>query len=332
MLGICATAMENGADDGQPATMDSLSERAFEEARRAHINVVVLRQQWREIETAPGVYEDTMLDWVNRVHEDDRFEAILALDPVDGFVSGMPLDLQGTPFDDPIVIERYKKMLDHALSRLSNVDVNLLLVGNEVSPYLEQTGQWQAYTTFYEAVGSYARSVAGVDVGATGIGPSDDPAENKLSTVSAQMQALNQHSDVISLTYYPALLETSFDWLVATYADKPIVVTEIGFPSSHLVGSSEALQAAAVRQVFEAWDQHATQVSHLVFFTLHDMSAEEAQGWEDLICQEIPEACGEDPGVIAALMSSFGLRTYSGSGADKEGFIALIEEAEARGW
>ncbi|MFC1610731.1 hypothetical protein ACFL6C_07225 [Myxococcota bacterium] len=328
VVGIAASPSENDTGDG--GSMDTWSENALEESLRAHVGVVLLRLQWGEVETSPMEYDNTVLDWANNAYARDGLRVILALDPIDGFFKSVPSDLEPTPFDDPQVIARYQQLLDHVFSRLADLDIPVLLVGNEVSPYLQETNQWQAYTPFYEAVGDYARDmVPTIEVGATGVGQSEEEEEEAPSAVSAPMQALNRHSDVIALTYYP--LAPTFTWLVDTYPDKPIIITEIGFPSSPLLGSSEEIQAGFVRRVFRAWDEHASQVRYLLFFMLHDMSAEEAQGWEDMICQELPAEC-DQPGVHAAIFSSWGLRTYPGSGTDKLGFSALIEETEARGW
>ena len=326
LLGVVLTPAENDAT----GPFDQANEGAFDQARRVGVNAVQLRWQWGELEPAPMLYRDAELDAANRLFAGKGVRILLGIDPIDGSLGGRgtPPELEGTSFDDPALITRYEQLLDHVLSRIPDLDVAVLMVGNEVNAHLVETNEWQPYATFYAAVGDHARAVApGLRVGVTGNGELvTDPIQRD------PMKMLNQSSDIISLTQWVSTdVHDYFDLLTSEYPGRPISITEIGFPSSPVLGSSEAHQAFFVRDVFSAWDEHSTQIEHISFFDLHDMSAEEAQGWEDLICQQLPEECG-DPGVIAALLSSLGLRTYPGGGTDKLAFTALGEEASARGW
>jgi hypothetical protein len=324
LLGIIGTASENGV---AASSYEQSCESALTQSQRANVNAVSLRWQWGEIETGASRYEDTMLDAVNQLYAGKGVQVVLGIDPLDGPVRGTPSDLDTTSFDDPGLIDRYKRLLDHVLSRLPDLDIRVLVVGNEVNMYLSETNQWQEYARFYEAVGTYARSIAPLRVGVTATG------EFVMEPIYLEpMKNLNQFSDVISLTQWASYdLVAYFDLLTSEYEGRPIVIQEIGYPSSPVLGSSEEQQADFIRDVFSAWDQHASQIHGIFFFYLHDMSAEDARHWEDMICAAFPRHCGE-PGVITALFSSLGLRTHPGWGNDKQAFTVLIEESRARGW
>ncbi|MFC1975820.1 hypothetical protein ACFLXQ_05440, partial [Chloroflexota bacterium] len=147
-------------------------------------------------------------------------------------------------------------------------------------------------------------------------------------------QSLNQHSDVILVTYYPrhndgtvqepTVVATDFQTLVSLYPQKQIFFSEAGYPSGTQCNSSEAKQAQFVREVFKAWDAHANQIQFIHFSWLTDLSevsvAESTQYYDSV-----------DP-CFVEFLSTLGLRTYSGSGTDKEAFRTLKAEAEARGW
>jgi hypothetical protein len=319
------TIVLTAAEDESGSPYETVNPGAFKQARRAGINSVQMRYQWREIETAPHVYQDAELDEANRLFADQGVELILGLDPLDGPFRATPADLDTTPFDDRGIVSRYTEMLDHVLSRLKDLNISLVMVGNEVNIYLDQQNEWASFATFYQAVGDHIRAVSSARVATTATASLvDDPYRQP-------MQTLNQFSDVISLTEWASAdFGDYFDTLTAEYAGRPISIQEIGYPSSPFVGSSEARQAQAVRDIFAAWDAHASQIENVSFFFLHDMSQRDAQGWGKAICAALPQDC--NPEVDAALMSSWGLRTHPGSGADKEGFTALTGEASARGW
>lgn len=134
------------------------------------------------------------------------------------------------------------------------------------------------------------------------------------------------------LTYYPLnndftvknpeVVHEDFAKLVVLFPDKPIYVLEAGYPSSTLLGSSEAKQADFVREIFIAWDTQAEHIKLLDFLWLHDISPASVE--------ELGDYYGFHDEKFLAFLATLGLRTFDGE--DKEAFKVLRLETKKRGW
>jgi hypothetical protein len=120
----------------------------------------------------------------------------------------------------------------------------------------------------------------------------------------------------------PSVVRADFDRIVALYPSQPIYFYQFGYPSSDYIQSSEARQAEFIREAFQAWDAHADHILLLDFTWLHDKSPAEVKGYEQYY--------GFSNRPFAEFLGSLGLRTYDGE--DKEAFLTLLAEANARGW
>ena len=293
---------------------------------RAGINATLVGGSWPEIETAPGKFNHRGLKRANSIYKDVK--VVLELNPIESFIRTVPSDLETVPIDDPAMIDRFKKLLDVVFSQLPDLQITALWIGNEVTGYLDKTGEWDAYRTFYETVGAHAKSVRpGIKIGSAG---SMDDWNNIAKSEFKKAKALNQTSDIIVFTCYPTWgnVKNAFDTLTSEFAGRPIYIKEIGCPTSSRVGSSEETQKDFVQEVFRAWDEHASQIEYLSFHPLHDFPEELVTGLLELMGM----AEDEDASLNIEIMTSMGLRTYPGKGQDKLGFRALIKEARARGW
>lgn len=146
------------------------------------------------------------------------------------------------------------------------------------------------------------------------------------------IQELNQHSDIIGVSYYPmgkngnvkdpAVVHADFDALVSLYPDKPIYFYQYGYPSSTFLKSSEARQRRFIEETFKAWDRQASHILMIDFTWLHDKSADDTQ--RDALYYKIP---GRQ---FTEFIGTLGLRTHAGQ--DKQALRVLKAEAKARGW
>jgi hypothetical protein len=155
-----------------------------------------------------------------------------------------------------------------------------------------------------------------------------------MSYAKVNLQALNQSSDVIMVTYYPlnpdftvrdpSVVRTDIDAITVLYPGRQISLLEAGYPSSLVLNSSEARQREFIQKIFAAWDAHASQIRLISFTLLTDFSVaavDDLASYYGII----------DPNFKEYLLT-LGLRTYAGAGTDKEAFIALQEEVNARRW
>ena len=303
---------------------------AFRLGREVGAQAVSLSIPWDTFEVAPGVFspEPDFLAIANAYYPASDTSLAITLAPIDTNQLRVPADLAGLAFDDPRMIERFNRALEQALSRVPDTQVSVLAIGNEVDVYLQQdAGRCAAYAVFFAAASDHARSLRpGLRVGTKAT------SSGLLGESRACLEAINRHSDVILATYYPLRSDFSvrppsspaqdFAALVEAAGSKPVYLLEVGYPSSELLGSSEAQQAEFVRQVFTAWDAQAQAIPYLCFTWMHDISDDALRDYQDYY--------GLDAPPFAAFLATLGLRTRDGQ--DKPAFRALAEEASARGW
>ena len=304
----------------------------FAKSRTAGINSVAIGWSWPELEGAPGVFETTILDAANSLYAVPGFKVVLMVNPIETDWKSVPSDLEELPFDDPMLIDRFKMLLDVVFQHLPDLDIDTLLIGNEANSHLQDhPSTWGAYRTLFEAASAHAKSLRPqIKVGVEG---------QFEGFLSEEMKSLTQSSDIIALTYYPSrpkpghfnfpdlsVIEGDLADVTAAYAGQEIYIIEFGYPSSTVVDSSEQEQEAFIREAFRVWDLHAVQIAMVSFFMLHDFDPDYIQDLDETL------GVNEHPNYdeIFASHTTLGLRTFSGE--DKLAFTALIEEAAARGW
>jgi hypothetical protein len=301
---------------------------AFQLAKQVGMEHVGLFLQWSTLETAPGVYDDTLLDIASAYYPSQGLKLDLTLAVVNTTRKEFPADLADKAFDDPIVIERFKKLLDHIFSKTEAIELGPLNIGSEYDILFgADVKQWQEFQVFYREIAAHIRAERPdlkIAVEATFDGMNGSARE--------QIQALNQYSDIIGVSYYPldenggvkdpTVVYDDFDRIVSLYPDQPIYFFQIGYPSSEYIQSSEERQAQFIQHAFQAWDAHAEHIILLDFTWMHDKSEQEVKDFE--------EYYGFSNRPFAEFLGSLGLRTYDGW--DKPAFQILLAEAEARGW
>ncbi len=303
---------------------------AFMLAKSVGMQVTSLSLAWDDLEPTPSRYGSDP-NWpriANLFYPEQGVSISLALTPIDTNNLRLPPDLADKSFDDPEVIERFKRLLDYVFSQIPDLELSSLSIGNEIDGYLGTDKQrWQEYSTFFREVSMYARSkrpglIVGSKIGFGGL-------TGSARDLSAD---IIQASDVVMLTYYPLnddfsvkhteVVHEDFAKLVELFPDKPIYVLEAGYPSSPLLNSSERKQADFVKEIFKAWDTHSTHIKLLDFTWLHDISP--------ATVEELGDYYGLHDEKFLAYLATLGLRTFEGQ--DKEAFEMLRLEAKQRGW
>ncbi len=296
------------------------------------VNRFNLSIQWDELETSPGTYQPAvnLLEIANAYYPEINAPVSLMIGPIDTNNDRRPNDLQGKAFDDLIVIQRFRALLDYIFTQIPNLELNVLSIGNEVDALLGvNQDAWRAYTNFFQEARAYAKQLrpglrVGVKVTHSGL----------TGTAANLAQTLNTESDVILTTYYPlkedftvedpSVIEPAFANISAQYPTRPIWFMELGYPSSTACNSSEEKQAEFVRESFKAWDNHHKQITYISFSIMTDRS------------QESVDTYGQYYGIsdvrFLEFLRTLGLRSWASEGQDKKGWIALKEEAAMRGW
>lgn len=303
---------------------------AFAKAKEAGLQVVQLSLAWDDIEPSPGQYKDpgNFLATANAFYPGQNTKLALMIGAIDTTADRRPADLKGKAFDDPVVIERYNKMIDFVFSQVPSLELQDLSIGNEIDVFLgNDSAKWQQYSNFFKETAKHARAAkTGLKVGskATFKGLTKNNLE--------QLKAINANADIVLATYYPINDDSSvkdlkavgedFDSISSVYSGKEIYFLEAGAPSSETLGSSFEKQAGFVKQIFIAWDVHKEQVKVVNFVWLHDVSQSALDDFSRYYGSSDPK--------FLAYLGSLGLRTNDAK--DKPAWTALKLEAKARGW
>jgi len=267
-----------------PTASDFVS--AFDLVYGAGARGQLIAATWKELEPTAGAIDVSSL--VGQLDDGgDREPTIfVGLQVINTVAKEVPADLADSAFDAVAMRQRFHALID-ALATALPGRITYLSIGNEVDGYLESTGQWTAYRAFYEDALDYAHAkLPGVRVGVTG------GYEGVVGARHTQMAALNTRSDVIMLTYYPigadfqvdvpTITRTAFPAMLAAAGRKPVIIQELGYPASPLLGSSDALQAAFFSDAIDQWSQiDGSRMPFVNLFLLHDFTAEECDAFGD---------------------------------------------------
>jgi hypothetical protein len=290
---------------------------------------VGLFRNWTGIETSPNTFDLTIFDIANYYYPLYNMPVDLTITPIHTNNLEVPADLTTTAFNDPILINRFKTLLDSVKVHLPNLTLSSLVIGSEQDVYLGGNPTlWSHYTTFYDSVASHARSLW------PGVKIATELTFNGITTYNTYAQVLNTNSDYIGVSYYPIntdftvqpvpVLATDFANLVGLYPSKPLCFYQYGYPSSPVCNSSENLQAQFITETFNVWDTYASNIRYIDFTWLHDLDSAAVNFYGSYY--------GINDPVFLAFLRSLGLRTWNGSGAHKAALIELECQARQRGF
>ena len=303
-------------------------EEAFELAVSAGMTETGLFLTWNMVEVAPGSYDGAIFEMASAFYANRNIAIDLTLAPVNTNRKEFPADLADEPFDDSVVIARFKQMLDFVLSQTSSLDLSSLNIGCEYDVYFGvDATQWGQFLLFYEEVVSHIKATRPGLLVST-----ESTFEGTVGYARQPIEALHQFSDIIGVSYYgllenddvkdPSAVHTDFNLLVELYPDKPIFFYQFGYPSSNALNSSEEKQQQFIIETFRAWDRYAPRIQMIDFTWLHDKSQEEVQQFAAYYGIWNPK--------FLEFLATLGMRTHDGQ--DKPAFNALQTAAEARGW
>ena len=311
------------------AAQDGDYDAAMDLAQTAGMEVVGIFLQWDMLETSPGVYDPTLLTIIDSYYPARGVSLDLTLAVINANVKVLPTDLMGRSFDDPVMIDRFRLLLDFVLDRITNVNLHALNIGSEMDVYFgTDTIAWNQFKTFYDA------AITHVKARDASIVITVEPTfEGLMGAARDQVIALNENSDAIGVSYYPfvasgdvadpTVVQTDFDAITSAYTSRSIFFFQYGYPTGSLLNSSEARQAEFINETFKAWDRHASRIGLIDFTWLHDTDPAEVAA--------VAVFYGlEGDAKFADFIGTLGLRTWAG--LDKPAFVALQTEAAARGW
>jgi len=317
-------------DVNSPQNASYTYDSAFIACRNLGMKQTGLFFAWTSIETSPGVFDFSYLDIANVYYPAYNTAVDLTIAPIETNHLEVPSDLANYPLDNPIVINRFKILLDSVFAHVPSLQLSSLEIGSEVDIYLgSDPAKWTQYTNFYSAVSAYAKTLRS-NVKVASEATFDGLTGNSFNFI----QALNTFSDFIAVSYYPlytdftvkpvSSIPIDFARIIELYPSKPIYFTQYGYPSSALCGSSNTLQLQFVQQTFTSWDYYASNIRMIDFTWMHDLSPASINHYSTYY--------GITDTKFLDFLGSIGLRTYAGSGTDKPAYNELICQANLRGY
>lgn len=163
---------------------------AFTKAQEMGVEVVEIVSNWDDGEVKSGQYSDEWLKIANAYYAEHDIALSLSVNPIDTNNVRLPKHLAKLKFDDPIVVEAYKKYITYLAELVPDVKIESVAVGNEVSATLGNSkAKWKEYTEFFCSVSPHIRetfpgSVIGVKVPfREHVGEMKEEVKNSMSVV-----------------------------------------------------------------------------------------------------------------------------------------------------
>ena len=302
--------------------------RAFALAKGAGVQSVSLHLAWDDIEKGPGQFDGKFLEIANAFYPPQGVSVPLDLAVLDTNRDRRPADLRNKAFNDPAVVARFSKLLDFVFSKIPDLKLDWLAIGNEVDATLgTDSTKWKAYSLFFAEAKRLAKARRpGLKVGVkTTFGASFGSSANLVAD-------LNAHADLVLVTYYPLqgdftvedpkVVHADLERLCAGNPGRRIDLAETGFPSGAKTLSSPQKQAQFFRELFQAWDKHAKQVRMVLVNWQTDISPASVATFKAYY--------GLDTPAFLEFLGTLGLREWSG--IEKPAWGVFRAEAKARGW
>lgn len=257
--------------DPFPPSADALLE-ARARATDAGAKGAVLSFGWSALERAEGEY--TFGELREAVEWNTGRELLLGIQLINMSAREFPPDLAGLPIDDPRIARRLHMLLD-ALAPLLRKRVAYLSLGNEVDWYLAlHADEWEGLTSLLAKARKHAKKLApGLLCGTT---------VTEGATKLDRYASLVGNADVHFVNYYggtegsqlavhkPQDTYRRLGELLQRLDERPLVLQELGYPASSLLGSSDDDQAHFVREAMRFWRDHQDRIPFANWFLLYD--------------------------------------------------------------
>lgn len=206
---------------------------------------------WTEALQEKPFHPKMMGDWEGRKNMAAGKKLFLSLTPLNEARNGMdlyrgesddmplPREFEQKAFNDPIVKQAY---LNYCLRAVEHFQPDYLAIGIEINELFHNApDKWPAFLELYkETYASLKKRYPNLPVFATfSLHNLTNPGWKDREQQEKEIRELLPYVDIAGISYYPFMagqserpLET-FDWL-RQFTDKPIAITETGFPAEDI--------------------------------------------------------------------------------------------------
>ncbi|MBZ0278916.1 MAG: hypothetical protein K8I60_22410 [Anaerolineae bacterium] len=231
----------------------------------------------------------------------------------------------GRHFDDPVIIERFNRVLDAVVPLMSKYGGFFISVGNEVNGWLkDRPAEVDGVVAFTAAARDYIHQIEpGMGVGIT-VGQSvlvEDPA---------LLERLLAVSDAAAYTYYPmngdfSVREPSgtaadIAEMIAAVGDLPVLFQEVGYPSGYTDAPGNNSSGEKQRDFFETFFTEIEQYPQVRFASLLQL-ADWSTGQCDAFVQYYTDLNSVPQ--VHEYLCSLGIRQHDGTA--KPAYDAFLE-------
>lgn len=242
---------------------------ALRQQIRLGLDGSLISLKWDEYESQAGKPLADALGFIKLTGQD----ALLTIATIDTVKRRLPPDIADRAWDDQALLDRCDGFLRKIAPQLGK-QIRWISLGNEVDGYLSShPGETAAYLRFLDHERNLLHEIApGVKVGVT-------TTWMGLAQYRALIASLQKDQDVAVFTYYPlsgysvlppAQAAVHVGDMLQAADGKPLLLQEIGYPSSERCSSSEKLQADFVKMVFAAIRQQQSHIAFASFFVQMD--------------------------------------------------------------
>lgn len=300
-------------------------------ANELGIDFIALHLPWSSIETTPGEYEDpgSAIQLLAEVAEANGWKFSLTIRPIDLTGKTVPTDLENSRFNEAIMEQRFKSLIDFILTRVNVNTLHNFMIGNEIDGYNtanEPVSFWSDYGVFLKSMTTYLHAQrSDLKVGFTG-------TFYGLLREQSTFEPLFENVDIIGVNYYPLngdftvkgsqVVFDEMDQFMSIYSETPVYIQELGYQTAEASNSNQNQQAEFIDNFFCVWDSYSDQIKSVSLVRLNDLSTTAAQN------SAVPYGL-TDP-LFIDYLRTLGLRNYDGT--LKAGFDELNENLEERGW
>lgn len=315
---------------------------AFSYGHNACMESIHLFFKWTDVESDTANYNtsfiNNFLDIIDIYYPAWDVQVELQIAPTNTGVKEVPSEFMNLPFDDPLVINRFKILLDTVFAHIPNVTLAALNIGNEsdINFGIDAT-QYNAYKVFLDSISNYAKALY-FNLHGSHLNTGTTFTHHGLthSSTASLCKSVNNGLDIVTVTYYPlnsdfTMKPTSevsgdFEALVQEYPDstQPIYFAECGYASSSLCNSSEILQADFWTEVFHAWDTYQDNIPYITVFKSTD--------WSAAAVNELGEYYNLQDTIFKEYLRTLGVRTWNGNGTNKDAYERILCELNQREW
>lgn len=292
--------------EAYPAKVEQVADRAWAKAVENGMQIARVQLDWRDLESGRDNFQpEELRDALRPLRRQGLrpFVSIITIDSGGPVVPDYLTDqdaatglVDGRPWDDPMIIERYQKTLDWAVPIIAEFDGWCLSIANEPEGFLDdRPEQANAVLAFFDASLKHARSLS--DALAYSVTLTASPIDEKKPYHDRLMPML----DIAVFNYYPLRFRgmayelrsplerwvpRDLDALEKAAMGKPIVFQELGcMASDGAIGSSAEIQAEFFRLFFDEMKKRP-QIRAAFVFQLVDWSQDLSELISDGLRQE----------------------------------------------